>query len=309
MTTTPAISVVIPAYNAASFVEQTLQSVFSQTFRDTEVIVVDDGSTDNTRAVLQKYSDRIRYVYKENGGQSSARNAGIRIAGGEYIALLDHDDMWLENKLELQLREMNRSKTTGLVTCGSVSFVPSGDTGTEIPRLNHLGREQLLSRLVLENCMGSCSKTLIRSDCFRSLGMFDESLHMAEDWEMWFRIAGAYDIRSVELPLVRYRIHPGNRSSSSGEINLANELIFLGRVFAKSDFRRRWFLKRQAFSNRYLHAAIAARESSDMPLVRRRLLRAILYYPPSALRKTSLALGWFGLVRSMGQKANRADTE
>jgi len=289
---TCAISVVLPVYNAASFIEPTLQGVFNQSFRDFEVIVVDDGSTDGTKKILEKYSDRIRYVYKANGGQSSSRNAGINVAGGEYVALLDHDDIWMENKLELQIQEINRSKTTGLVTCGSTLFDASGDLNTEIPRINHLSRTQLLERLILGNFMGSCSKVLIRTECFRTLGIFDESLHMAEDWDMWFRIAKAYDIRSIELPLVRYRIHERNLSSKSGALNLENELVFLDRIFSGSGFRRKRFLRHQAFANRYLTAAWAFRQGNEVRRSRQCLLTAILYYPPVIFRRHFPGLAW-----------------
>ena len=96
----PKVSVVIPTYNSSQFIVETLESVFAQTYKDYEIIVVDDGSTDNTKEVLQPYTSRIKYIYKENGGPASARNVGIKSAQGEYIAFLDSDDRWLPEKLE-----------------------------------------------------------------------------------------------------------------------------------------------------------------------------------------------------------------
>ena len=96
----PLVSVIIPTYNSAGYIEEALESVFEQTLQDFEIIVVDDGSTDGTGEVLRKYGDRIRYIYQENNGPASARNGGIRVARGEYIAFLDADDLWVSTKLE-----------------------------------------------------------------------------------------------------------------------------------------------------------------------------------------------------------------
>lgn len=295
------VSVVVPVFNAAAFVEPTLESVFRQTFRDIEVIVVDDGSTDNTRAVLEKYSDRIRYLYKENGGQSSSRNAGIKVARGRYIALLDHDDIWDANKLELQLREIERDAATGMVTCGSERFNEAGTLGSEIPRIRQFTGNQFRRKLLMGNFLGSCSKTLIKKECFDTVGFFDESLRMAEDWDMWFRIAQSYAIRAVERRLVRYRIHARNYSSSSGEINLANELVFLGKAFAVPEFRRARWLKRQAYGRRYFIAAAAVFQEGGTQRSRELLAKALSYYPPLVLRKRALGLlRGFWLARGGG---------
>src|SRR3954471_16219960 len=106
--TSPAVSVVIPTYKHAGYIEETLQSVFAQTFTDFEVIVVNDGSPDNTTAVLQPWvaSGRIRYLEQPNAGQSAARNAGIRLARGEFVALLDDDDLWPADKLAIQVERL-----------------------------------------------------------------------------------------------------------------------------------------------------------------------------------------------------------
>src|SRR3990170_2838516 len=111
----PKVSVIIPTYNREKYIVETLQSVFAQTFTDYEVIVIDDGSTDNTADVLRPYLDRIVYIRKPNGGQGSARNVGIKVAKGEYIAFLDSDDLWMPEKLELQVKYLDNNKDAGLV--------------------------------------------------------------------------------------------------------------------------------------------------------------------------------------------------
>jgi glycosyltransferase involved in cell wall biosynthesis len=251
----PAVTVICPTYNAAAFIEPTIQSVLHQTYRDFEFIVVDDGSTDHTKQVIEKYANKIRYVYKENGGQSSSRNAGIRIAQGKYIALIDHDDLWLPNKLELQVQEIAKSDSTGLVTCSCTGFRDGKDTGTHTPRINSLNRKQLIKRLLLGNVIGSCSTILVRAECFQKLGFFDESLRMAEDWDLYLRIAQSYDIRCVEQPLVRYRWHNRNYSNASAEINLSNELTVLGKMFKQPRFKHKRLLRARAFGHSYFCAA------------------------------------------------------
>lgn len=290
----PTVSVICPAYNAAAFIEPTLQSVFGQTYQDFDFIVVDDGSTDNTRQILEKYADKIRYVYKENGGQSSARNVGIKLAQGKYIALIDHDDLWLENKLELQVREIETSRDIDMVTCGCIFFRDDRDLNVEIPKINSLNRKQLINQLLVGNTLGSCSKILIRRECFDSVGLFDESLRMAEDWDLYLRIAQTRTIRCVEQPLVKYRWHERNYSSQSADVNLTNELTFLSRIFSLPQFQKKRLVRARAFAERCLCAAWMFREAGDIRRGRKCVWRALLY-DPSCIR-TRLFLG---MVRTL----------
>ena len=125
----PLVSVIIPAYNSADFIDEALKSVFDQTYKDLEIIVVDDGSTDDTRAVLEKYGDRVNYHYQDNNGPASARNRGIKLARGKYIAFLDADDLWLPTKLEKQVALFKNRENLGFVTTGVCSFDENGDYG------------------------------------------------------------------------------------------------------------------------------------------------------------------------------------
>ena len=119
----PRISVIIPCYNSEKFIKETMDSVLSQTYRDFEVIVIDDGSKDKTREIIQSFDDeRIKYYYKKNGGMADARNEGIKLAKGEHIAFLDHDDIWFSDKLELQLSEIEKSECIGIVYSGYIEI-------------------------------------------------------------------------------------------------------------------------------------------------------------------------------------------
>jgi len=123
----PLVSVVIPVYNSAEYIVETIKSALAQHYKPFEVIVVDDGSTDNTKDLLEPYLHRISYLYKENGGPASARNTGVNNAKGEYIAFLDADDLWMPEKLARQMDVFNQDKSIGLVHTQYLNFENSFD--------------------------------------------------------------------------------------------------------------------------------------------------------------------------------------
>lgn len=201
------VSVVIPVYNMAHCVAEAIESVFDQSFSDLEVIIADDGSTDNLAKAIQKFGDQVRVIRQENRGPSVARNSGIRAAQGEYIAFLDADDIWKPEKLEKQIAAMQLSEDIGLVTCGYKKVhALSGDTIETMVRENYPDRAALLEALSLAQILpASASGALLRRECFDEAGLFDESLRVAEDWDMWLRVAKRFEVRFVEEPLVILR--------------------------------------------------------------------------------------------------------
>jgi len=211
----PAVSVVIPAYNAARWIPETLDSVLAQTFRDFEVIVVDDGSTDQTPEVLAGYGDRIHCLPKVNGGASSARNMGIRAARGSYIAFVDADDLWLPEKLQLQMELLARHPDLAWVYSDAIVF--DGKNGQELCKISDATKlydGDILRPLLLRDFIASPTP-VIRRDVFDTVGFFDESpdLQLGEDWNMLLRIAAKFQVRFVERPLAKYRIHTGSRGA------------------------------------------------------------------------------------------------
>lgn len=203
----PAVSVIIPTYNRAHIIPQAIDSVLDQTFRDFEIIVVDDGSTDDTPAVLQnRYGEKITCIRTKNCGLPAARNTGIKAARGQYIAFLDDDDAWLPEKLELQAALMQNSPSPGLVYCGS--YTVDAD-GTVISETRPVKRGALFEDLLCSNdIVGSASAVLIAGGVFSRAGCFDETLAACEDWDLWIRIARDYMIDFVDQPLVKLRKHP-----------------------------------------------------------------------------------------------------
>jgi glycosyltransferase involved in cell wall biosynthesis len=292
------ISVVVAAHNGAAFLRETLESVLQQSFRDFEIIVVDDGSTDATRQVVESCSHPVRYIYQDNKGQASARNTGIRLASGAYVALLDQDDIWLPDKLELQVDAIERSDMIGMVTCGLTRFDESGERGTVIPRLNGLSRKAVVRRLLYGNCIGGASCALLRRSCLDRAGLFREALLMAEEWDLWVRIARDAAIRVVERPLLRYRLHPANTSEQSAALNLENELEFLRTTLSDPGLDVSWTDRRKAYARRYVSAAWLFMESGEKRQAARCLGEILRLYPPEACTKVYSGLLW-RLIRSL----------
>jgi len=208
----PAVSVVIPAYNAAWCVRKAIDSVLAQDFRDFEVIVVDDGSIDDTASVLAGYGDAIRVVHKTNGGLSSARNAGIRAARGEFVAFLDADDWWLPGKLGKQVSFMRQYPAVGFSSTTARVEDPDGNLVNVWACAHWDG--PFLAHLFGSNAdvAGSGSAVIARRTLFEHSGGFDEALLSLEDIDMWMRLAAVSDYACLEEPLVVILKRPGSMS-------------------------------------------------------------------------------------------------
>ena len=190
------VSVIVPTYNRANVLPRALDSVLSQTYKDIELIVVDDNSDDDTRNVVESYSDpRIRYVRHEiNQGANSARNTGIKEANGHYISFLDDDDEWFAEKINTQLTVLKQlDDSYGLAYSGR-QIVKNGKVIEEYkPDLEG----EVFRELLKENFIPS-ETPLIRYDCFESVGLFDERFRSCQDWDMWLRISQEYKISCVD---------------------------------------------------------------------------------------------------------------
>ena len=220
------ISVVIPTYNRAHMVGRSIRSVLEQTFQDFELIIVDDGSTDNTEEVVRSFGDgRIRYVrHEQNKGEAAARNTGVKLAEGKYVASQDSDDEWLPEKLARQVEILDNSPP-------EVGVVYTGFWKTQNGRKTYIPfswvkqpNGNLHKQLLRGNFIGS-PVTLIRKECFEKAGMFDERLTNVVDWELWIRISKHYHFRYIAEPLVIAYYHSENISSSRQSLIDALELI------------------------------------------------------------------------------------
>lgn len=220
----PKVSVIIHTYNNERFIAETIETVLAQTFKDYEIIVVDDGSTDNTRTALNPYIDRVKYHYKENGGIASAKNAGIKLSNGEYVAFLDHDDLWVPEKLDVQIDYFYKNPQVGLVYSKYASFRNGdGDVIRVKPKVGFSGWifAKLISKSVIQT-----STVMVRMDCLKAVGPFDESLALADEYDLFLRIAKSYQCGFINKELTRYRIHENNASKNRHLFDLENLKVY-----------------------------------------------------------------------------------
>jgi len=196
------LSVIIPTYNRAQTIERALQSVLNQVLpgaiESMEIIVVDDGSTDETRLKLEPFANKIKYLHQQNQGVSVARNRGIEVAAGNWLALLDSDDEWLPNKL---LKQFGALESSGLLICHThETWIRNG------VRVNQKHKHQKSGGWIFEQCLPLCamspSSILISNKVFEAVGNFDPKLPACEDYDLWLRITAAYEVAYVSEPCI-----------------------------------------------------------------------------------------------------------
>jgi len=197
--TTPRVSVIIPTYNRGWTIKRAVDSVLAQTFRDFELIVVDDGSEDDTAAILAGYGTDIRVIRQANAGVSAARNAGIHAAEGKFIAFLDSDDYWLPEKLHVQIAYFNAQPEVVICQTEEI-WIRNGKRVN--PKKVHKKPSGRIFRASLALCLVSPSAVMLRRDVFAQIGGFDETLPACEDYDLWLRISVRYPVHLIETPLI-----------------------------------------------------------------------------------------------------------
>ena len=198
------VSVVIPTYNRAHFIVDAIESVLNQSYPSIEILIIDDGSTDDTDKVLENYNDKITLIKQANQGVSSARNNGISHANGDYVAFLDSDDIWAEDKITKQINIFNEYPRTGLVTGGWFFINSKGEVvGSQNAENTFISKEYI----EIYNACGSPSNCLIKKSVLDEVGHFDVNLSCSEDRELFMRIAQISELRSVLEPTVYMRMH------------------------------------------------------------------------------------------------------
>ena len=266
------VSVIVPTYNRARMVVESVESVLAQSFSDFEVIVVDDGSTDTTREVISAFTDdRIHYIYQDNRGRSAARNRGIEASEGEYLAFLDSDDLFLPEKLEVQTATLDTRPEIGVVYSDGYFCDEEGRSLMRFSDFHpELGDGFVLDRIVRYNFIETATP-LIRRTCFDRVGLFNEALVTHEDWEMWIRLAGHYRFHYVNVPLTRKRIH--RTSVSADLVGMARGMARMHlEVESLTCFEQ---VSRQARRDFYRHWARSCLESGELRKGRENLLKAI----------------------------------
>ncbi|WP_273069802.1 glycosyltransferase [Marinobacter sp. UBA2678] len=241
------ISVITPTYNRARFLPAAVASVLSQTFGDFELIIVDDGSEDNTPDVLKPFlaDRRVRYVYQENQGQSHARNLALKQATGDFIAFLDSDDVWARDKLEKQLAVFRANSEVDIVHGDEATINEQGSVVSLQNMRRYSGR---ITRYLLADNSVSITTALVRRRCFDEMGGFDTSVGVADDYELWLRFSARYCYQYEPGIVASYRVMADQISSDKRRRYAANERIiqqFLARYGeVLSPGERRWGLAR-----------------------------------------------------------------
>jgi glycosyltransferase involved in cell wall biosynthesis len=308
------VSIVIPTYNAAAYLPEAIESALAQSYDDCEIIVVDDGSDDDTEVVLAPFKDRFRYIRQENsGGASRPRNVGIQQSAGDYVAFLDSDDILFPDKIRHAVELLDDQPSVGMVF---TDFVVAGEDG-RWHRIHlqdgydtfrgldkcELGESRFLIRgevafdgLLLENFIGT-SSVVCRREVFSRVGLFDEALPAVEDRDMWLKIASCYDIGYLDRVDHVYRVREDSISRRGAAVSRARIEVFRRHIGdARSRETRRQTTRKIARS--YSNLAYSYRLSGDFAKARR-------YYLDS-LREAILVESVLGLVKtSLGQRALR----
>jgi glycosyltransferase involved in cell wall biosynthesis len=282
----PSISVVIAAYNAAPYLGQALDSVLRQANAPpTEVIVIDDGSTDETPDVLARYGDAVRTERQTNAGPASARNHGARIARGQWLAFLDADDLWARRKLARQMRRVEADRTIGLVYTDQMSF-GNGPPRRLSARVT-LPEGEIFQALFRRNFI-TLSSVLMRRSAFQEAGGFCEELMGTEDWDLWLRHAALHPVGVCRAPLTFYRRHPQGISQHPDHM-VAAHLKTVYRTLALPRCHD-WSAPRiRAVLSRSWQTSAAFAERTQPRWALHCYLRSLLYGSPSSAALRGLA--------------------
>lgn len=249
------VSVVIPTYNLARFLPEAVESVRAQAWPDFEIIVVDDGSTDDTPALLERLArdTDVRCFRQENAGAASARNRGIQEARKEWIAFLDADDFWNGGKLAAQFEALERKPSAAFsYTDERLRF----EDGTESDRASRATAAPLLPQMLVGNIFATPT-ALVRRDCFETVGLFDTRLRTGEDWDMWMRLAAHFESVRVARPLTTVRV--ASRMKFPVEVMERCTLLVLERLFACPHVAREWpeFIEKRGAVYAWHYAVLA----------------------------------------------------
>ncbi|MDJ0508850.1 MAG: glycosyltransferase family A protein [Crocosphaera sp.] len=219
------VSIVIPAYNAMRYLPETLDNVLQQTYEAFEVIIINDGSTDNIKEWFTSILDnRVRLISQQNKGLAGARNTGIENAKGDYIAFLDADDLWEPTKIEKQVKLLDNNPKVGLIYTGVAIIDSDGIRTGRIFQEDFEG--YIWKELTQKNFVGCGSVAMVRKECFEQVSNFDQNLgSFVEDWDMWLRIAVEYPFKVIKEPLVYYRQHPNSASKKWDAMEKSFEIV------------------------------------------------------------------------------------
>jgi glycosyltransferase involved in cell wall biosynthesis len=295
------VDVIIPAYNAAKYLPAALESVGSQTFKNWQIVLVDDGSTDNTAEVvapfLDRFGPRMRYIKQENHGMSAARNTAVRSSTSEYIALLDADDVWMPCRLSASLEVLAERPKAGLAYGQVTRIDPEG--GIVSDWLGNLTNSEgsIAPHIYMRTVELPCPTITVRRRCLDDVGLFDETMRATEDRDLWLRIALRHEIAFVPKIIACYRASPGSMSTNSQRMFQA-QLQFIRKHYGAEGcgLRARQFALARAYKQR----ADALNSQYRPRAAFISAIQAVILYPldwNNFRTAGSLLFSWIGSVR------------
>jgi glycosyltransferase involved in cell wall biosynthesis len=305
----PRVSIILPVYNGAATICETVNSALSKSFSDFELIIIDDGSDDATPALLDAMSDpRMAIRRYPNAGLASSRNRGLSLAKGDLIAFLDADDLWLPEKLKLQVAALE-SRPEAALAFGWTDYID------ERGRFIHAGQhavpgDDLLNQLMVNNFIETGSNPLLRREAFHQCGNFDEALPAAEDWDLWLRVAARFPFVLVPQTLVLYRVHPGSMSSFDVIRQERCSLEVIARSFARAGAGAKLMRRSHANLYRYLtYRALTPPLSRGMAWIALRFWAASVKSDPALVFKfgySAIALAKIAAALMLPSRLQRA---
>lgn len=274
------ISIILPCYNGVRWISEAIESILDQTYRDFELIIIDDGSTDSSKEMVASHlsDERVHYVYQENRGFSAAVNRGITEGSGNLIGFIGQDDLWMPNKLELQVKSFCELKEVDLVHSDYCFINHEGRIiqmrDVKIPNVSL--KKEVVKRLFLGNFIGF-ETVLVKRKCFDEVGFFDERMVGFSDHDMWLRIAGSFNIGYLDLPLVKKRQHELQLSKVRRESVLKDEFLLVKKAIDRYPFLKKFELTKSA--PLYYEWGIALLQKGNTKGAKQKLLKAIRCEP------------------------------
>ena len=286
----PTVSVIIPTYNRAHLIGRAIKSVLNQTYQDFELIIVDDGSTDNIEDIIRQFQEkdkRIKYIkHDKNKGASAARNTGIKNSKGKYIAFQDSDDEWFPNKLEKQMKIFKKeSPNLGIVYTG---FYRIKDSEKKyIPSHEIVKKEGSIYEELLKGNFITTQSILVRKECFKKVGIFDENLPRLQDWELVMRLSKYYDFECIDEPLLISYYTSDSITANHKALIEALELILTKHYKNFNNYK-------EILSRHYFSLGSILYLDGDLINGRRYFIKAIKKYPLNIKYLLSYLVSFFG---------------
>lgn len=271
------VSVILPCYNGSRWICGAIESVLTQTYKTFELIIVDDGSIDNSKEIITSYlyDKRVKYIYQNNKGFSATINRGIMESHGSLIGFIGQDDIWLKNKLEIQIKYLSDNEFVDIVHSSYYSINSSGEIIKNNPTklTNYSSRKKLIKHLFLENFLGF-ETVLVKKKCFEATGFFDERMMGFSDHDMWLRLSGKFNIGRISLPLVKKREHNSQLSKTIVQRGFYDEFLLIKKAIYYYPFLK-GKVERKKIANLYYCLGLYFLRIGNHQKAKEELLKAI----------------------------------